>query len=79
MSSSLPPDEPLGRAEQRLLALLAVLRVDPADDDAAAVRRLMLSLRWQRAVRSALATVGAFAGTLGDGLSLLLRRRRPEE
>jgi hypothetical protein len=71
--SELPPEE-LTPAEQRLLALLLLLASDGVRSDAALVRRVMTSLRWQRTVRELLMAVGSLAAAVVDGMAALVRR-----
>lgn len=74
--SARPPDEALSAAEARLVALLAILPA-PGDADAGpAVRRTMLTLRWQRSLKAALQSIGWLAGSLGDAIGALLRSPR---
>lgn len=78
MSTGTPPGEPLSRAEERLVALLVLLRGLPDDEDGTAVRRLMLAVRWHRVLRSALEAAGALASAVGEGLAILVGPRRRE-
>jgi hypothetical protein len=73
--SALPPDDPLTPAEQRLLALLLLLRTDEARSDPLLARRVIQSVRWQRAVRQVLAAVGGLAAAVGEGLAVLVGAR----
>jgi hypothetical protein len=68
-----PPEEPLTPAEQRLLSLLVLLRTDAVRTDFALVRRLMTSVRWQRAVREVLTAVGSLAAAVADGVTMFYR------
>lgn len=70
--SDLPPDEPLSPSEQRLAALLGLLRSDIVRSRPALVGAIMRQVRWQHLVRDVLGAVGAFASSVGRGLTFLL-------
>ena len=69
-----PLDEAPTPAEQRLAALLALLRSDMIRSRPALVEHIMRRVRWQGLVREALEAVEIFASTVGRGLALLLAR-----
>jgi hypothetical protein len=63
-------------AERRLDEHLAVLRTGAEDepgDQAAFVRGLVRTARWQRAARQPLWLAGVLLGALGEGAALLSR------
>lgn len=65
-----------GPGEERLRALLELLREDPPGAGQPLVGAVMRKVRWQRPLRSALVGARALAGAFVDGLSLVLRGRR---
>jgi hypothetical protein len=67
-------DEPLTPAEQRLAALLALLRSDLVRSRPALVGRIMKRVRWQRVLREVLGAVGTFASTVAQGVTMLVGR-----
>ncbi len=69
-----PPDEPT-QAEERLLGLLLLLQAESRG--APSTASVMRAVRWQTGLRNALRTLGTLAGSVTDGLSLLLGVRRP--
>ena len=72
MSDEERPDEEPSAAEERVLALLTLLRTDAGRDDPTLVATVMRHLRFQRAVREALTAVGAVAGAVSDGVAVIL-------
>jgi hypothetical protein len=71
-------ERPADPGEGRLVTYLAELREDPPATDAALVRRVGRSARWQQAIRGPLEVVGHLTGALLDGIGALLgERRRP--
>lgn len=80
MSATEPPEERLTPAEERLLALLVLLRAAPAAGAPAFTQAVMRRARWQHVLRQLLEAAGTMAGALVD--ALLLGRRsgaRPGE
>jgi hypothetical protein len=69
----------LSSEERRLVALLALLRSDPATAarNGQFVAETMRTIRWQRALRGALRTIGHLATAVSGGVSLILGRRSP--
>ncbi len=65
-----PSDEAVGPAEERLLALLGLLREAGRVDDAT-VERVMRSVRRQHGLREIFAALNHLALALSGGLSLL--------
>lgn len=61
------------RAEQRLHEHLDVLRQDAPDAPLDLARRIVRTVRWQRAIRRPLLAIGALSATVGHGLRLLLK------
>ena len=79
MSDEGRPEEARGAAEERLLALLALLRAEGERDDHTLVGTVMRNVRWQRTVRELLITIGSLAGAVTDGVAAILglpRRQR---
>lgn len=68
--------EELTPAEARVSDLLHQLAT-PAPPSTALVRRVVRTARWQRTVRSALSAAGNVVAAVADGLTALLRKRRP--
>lgn len=60
-------------AEQRVVDLLGVLRLDPPVSDPALPAFVAHTARWQRAVRGALEVTGIMASAALDVVSLLVR------
>lgn len=75
MTASEDPDERLTPAEQRLDEHLELLRTSRPSASTALVRVVVRAVRWQRLIRQPLLVLAHFAGTVGEGLRLLLRPR----
>jgi hypothetical protein len=73
--SELPPSEQPGAAEQRLLALLLLLRTPEEGDDRSLVASIMRRARVQRAVRELLGVLGGVTGAVGGVLRLFVPGR----
>ena len=69
-----PSDDALTPAEQRLAALLALLRSDLVRSRPGLVTAIMRQVRWQRVVRDVLGALGTLASSVTEGLVLLLGR-----
>jgi hypothetical protein len=67
-------DEQLTPAEQRLAALLALLRSDLVRSRPGLAVAIMRSVRWQRLLRDVADALGTFASSVARGLGLLLGR-----
>ena len=76
MSAQPPGDDPLAPSEERLLALLLLLRGDDGRGDPAMLPAVMQTVRWQRTFRHAARAVGDLALALADGLALVAGIRR---
>lgn len=63
-------------AEERLLALLAVVAAEAPRAEDSAAERIMRTARWQYAVRGTLVFLSELTTTLVDGALLLLGLRR---
>jgi len=61
-------------AEARLVALLALLRMEPARSDPALALAIVRRARWEWRVRHATQTLAGFAAALGGGLLIAVRR-----
>lgn len=78
MTESGEPPETLSPAEQRVRALLGLLRAEPPTSSSSLTLAVVRTARWQSAVRGVIRRTGAFAGGLVSGIDLLLGiRRRP--
>jgi hypothetical protein len=66
-------DDERSRAELRLHEHLDVLRQDAPDAPLDLARRIVRTVRWQRAVRRPLLAIGALTATVGHALRLLLK------
>lgn len=64
-------------AEERLVVLLGVLRVDAPRPDESIDERVMRTARWQHLVRGVLSVLSDLAVLLVDGLILMLGLRAP--
>ena len=69
-----PSDDGLTPAEQRLAALLALLRSDLVRSRPGLVTAIMRQVRWQRVMRDVLGALGTLASSVTQGLVLLLGR-----
>jgi hypothetical protein len=69
--SELPPSQPPTPAEQRLLALLLLLRTPEEGGDRPLVASIMRRARVQRAVRELLGVLGGLTGAVGGVVRLL--------
>lgn len=67
-------DEQPTPAEQRLLALLALLRSDLVRSRPGLVAAIMQRVRWQGLLRDVAEALGSFASSVAHGLGLLLGR-----
>jgi hypothetical protein len=67
-------DEQLTPAEQRLAALLALLRSDLVRSRPGLVVAIMRHVRWQRLLRDFAGALGIFASSVARGFGLLLGR-----
>ncbi len=78
MSERGEADEPLTPAEERLVRLLVLLRVDLEGRDVTGP--VLRTAQWQLLVRGVLRAAGATFGAAGDAVSVLfgLRSRPPE-
>ena len=65
-------ERPSDPGEDRLVAYLGELREDPPVTDAALVRRVNRSARWQHAIRGPLQALGHLGGAVIDGIAALL-------
>jgi hypothetical protein len=68
--------EPLSPAEQRVAALLALLRSDLVRSRPGLVTAIMRRVRWQQLLREVVATLGTFASSVAGGLTVFLGRSR---
>ncbi len=64
-------DPELGPAEQRLVRLLALLRVEPGDSQGL-TGEVMRTARWQLVVRDFAGALGGIASAIGSGIAVLL-------
>ena len=64
-------DPGLGPAEQRLVRLLALLRVEPGDSQGL-TSEVMRTARWQLVVRDLAGALGGIAAAIGSGIGVLL-------
>ena len=70
-------DDELTPAEARVRELLRSLAgAPPARPGTALVPHVVRTARWQRAVRGAVQAASGVLGALGDGLSMLIGRRK---
>lgn len=78
MSEDEQAPEELSPAEQRVRALLGLLRSEPPASSSSLTLAVMRTARWQAALREVIRRTGAFASGLVTGIDLLLGiRRRP--
>lgn len=75
MSDVFGEDE-LTPAERRLVALLALVRVDAPRTSPAFTRAVMRTVRWQSAAREALSALANLAAAVVGGAGVLLPRGR---
>jgi hypothetical protein len=68
-----PPDFE-NAAEQRLLTLLALLRLDEVRADPALTRSVIHTLHWQLMLRPILRAAGSVLGSIATAFSLLAGR-----
>lgn len=66
--------EPLSPAEQRVAALLALLRSDLIRSRPGLVTAIMQRVRWQQLLREVFATLGTFASSFAGGVSVFFGR-----
>lgn len=64
-------DEPPSAAEERLLALLALLRAEPRHLDGTVTGSVMRTLQWQLLARSVARAAARLGGSILDGLALV--------
>ena len=69
-------DEGLTPAEARVRELLRGMAGAPPVPGTALVPRVVRAARWQRAVRGAVQAASGVLGALGDGISMLIGRRK---
>ena len=69
-------DEDLTPSEARVRDLLRGLAGAPVAPGTALVPRVVRAARWQRVVRGAVQAASGVLGALGDGISMLIGRRR---
>lgn len=67
-----PREEPLTPAEQRLAALLTLLRSDLVRSRPALVAATMRRVRWQELLRDVFGALGTLASSVTHGLTILL-------
>ena len=72
MSDERQPDADRSPAEERALALLAVLRAEADDGDRAFVGGVMRTVRFQRTLREVLTAIGSLAGAVTHGVAAVL-------
>ena len=65
-------DEVLTPAEERLLALLTLLRAETPPSDPGLTSAVMRTARWQLVVRGMFRAVGGFATVTADAFAVLL-------
>ena len=72
-----PPENDLSAAEQRLLALLLLLRTEDGRQPPALVTAVMRTVRWQRALRDVMSAIAGLLAAVADGVLVVagLRRR----
>ncbi len=68
------PPEPHDRAEERLFALLALLKLDDVRADPALTNSVIHTLRWQLIVRPIFEAAGSVLGSIATAFVLLARR-----
>ena len=76
--SQLPPSESPSAAEQRLLALLLLLRSPAEGGDPSLISSVMRKVRVQKALRELLGVLGGLTGAVEDVLRLFAGRPRTE-
>jgi hypothetical protein len=76
--SQLPPSETPSAAEQRLLALLLLLRSPAEGGDPSLIGSVMSKVRVQKALRELLGVLGGVTGAVEDVLRLFAARTRGE-
>lgn len=76
--SELPPSDSPSAAEQRLLALLLLLRAPADRGDPSLIASVMRRVRVQRTVRELLGVLGGLTGAVEDVLRLFVARTRRE-
>ena len=72
MSDETRPDEERTAAEERLLALLALIGAETGRDDPRGVAAMMRQVRWQRELRELMRALGDLAGALAFGVAAIL-------
>ena len=70
--SGRPRNDELTPPEERLLALLVLLRADPGLGTARLAAAVMRSVRWQRALRDVMQALGNLASAVADGVFVLV-------
>jgi hypothetical protein len=65
-------EEELSPAEERLVALLALLRAEAPRSDRALTHAVMRTARWQLVLQNVFRVVGGFAGMTVDALAAIL-------
>ncbi len=71
-------EDDLTAAEERLLALLTLLRAEPPPPDRALTQAVMRTAQWQLVLQGVFRAVGGFAGVTADALAAILGiRTRP--
>jgi hypothetical protein len=68
-------EDELTPAEERLVALLTLLRAETPRSDRALTHAVIRTARWQLLLRSVFRTVGGFAGVTVDALAAILGMR----
>ena len=79
MSAGTPADGARSAAEERLLTLIALLRLESPHSDDSLSEAIMRTARWQYVVRGVLTTLSELAAVLLDAVLLMtgLRRAAP--
>ena len=70
--------EDLTPAQHAAARHLALLREDPPRPGMGLARRVLVTTRWQKAIRAPLRIVAMIAGSIRDALGIATRRRPPE-
>ncbi len=72
MNDDRTPDEDLTPAEERLLALLTLLRAETPRSDRTLTEAVMRTARWQLVLAGVFRAVGGFATTTVDTIASIL-------
>ena len=72
MTDDQPREDELTAAEERLLALLTLLRAEAPRSDRALTQAVMRTAQWQLVLQSVFRAVGGFAGVTVDALAAIL-------